>query len=79
MNESKFEQFILKRTNNNVPFSWDLLDETGRQVVIEIIEDEDQRPLKEWGQIGWYRFPSNEQIESATQGKTHWDGDSIPI
>ncbi len=54
MNESKFEQFILKRTNNDVPFSWDLLHETCRQVVIEIVEDEDQSPLKEWGQFGWY-------------------------
>ena len=25
MNKSKFEQFILKCTNNDVPFSWDLL------------------------------------------------------
>ena len=33
MNESKFERFILSYTNNDVPFSWDLLDETGGQVV----------------------------------------------
>ena len=71
MNESIFERFILKRTNNDVPFSLDLLDETGRQVVAEIVEDEDQGPSKEWGQLGWYRFPSNEQIESAMQGKSH--------
>ena len=79
INESKFGQFILQRTNNDVPFSWDLLDETVRQVVIEIVEDEDQHPSKKLGQFGWYRFPSNEQIESAMQGKTHWDGDSFPI
>ena len=48
MNESKFERFILKRTNNYVPFSWDLIDETGRQVVEQIVEDEDQGPLKVW-------------------------------
>ncbi len=70
MNESKFERFILKHTNNDVPFFWDLLDETGRQVVGQIVEDEDQGPLKEWGQYGWYRFPSWEQIESVMQGKT---------
>ena len=70
MNESKFERFILKRTNNDVPFSWDLLDETGRQVVEQIVKDEDQVPSKEWGQYGWYQFPSQKQIESAIQGKT---------
>ncbi len=67
MNESKFERFILNRKNNDVPFSWDLLDETGRQIVMEVVEDEDQGPSKEWGQFGWYRFPSKEQIERATQ------------
>ena len=54
MNESKFKQFILKHTNNDVPFSWDLLGETGRQIVMEIVEGEDQGPSKEWGQFGWY-------------------------
>jgi len=79
MNESKFELFILKHKNDDVPFSWGHLDETGRQIVMEIIEDKDQGPSKEWGQFGWYRFPSNEQIESAMQGKTHWDGSVVPI
>ena len=64
MNESKFERFILKRTNNDVPFSWDLLDETGRQIV----KDEDQGPSKQWEQYGWWWW---EQIESAMQGKTY--------
>ena len=79
MNESKYEHFILKRTNKNIPYTWNLLDEAGKQVVVEIVEAEDQGPSKEWGQFGWYRFPSNEQIERATQGKTHWDGDSVPM
>jgi hypothetical protein len=52
--QSKFERFILKRTINDVPFSWDLLDETGRQVVEQIVKDKDQGPSKEWGQYGWY-------------------------
>ena len=69
MNESKFERFILKCTNNDVPFSWDLLDETGRHIVMEKVEDKEQGLSKEWGQFGWYRFPSNEQIESAMQGR----------
>ena len=54
MNESKFERFILKRNNHDVPFSWDLVDETGRQIVMEVVEDEDQGPSKEWRQFGWY-------------------------
>ena len=70
MNKSKFKRFILKRNNNDVPFSWDLLDETGRQIVMEVVEDEDQGQSKEWGQFGWYRFPSKEQIERAMQGKS---------
>ena len=70
MNESKFERFILNCTNNDVPFSWDLLDETSRQIVEQIVEDKDQGPSKVWGQYGWYQFPSREQIESTMQGKT---------
>jgi hypothetical protein len=52
MNEAKFERFILKCTNDNVSFSWDLLDETScsSRVVVQIVEDEDQGPSKEWGQ-----------------------------
>ena len=71
MNESKFERFILKCTNNDVLFSVDLLDETGRKIVEQIVEDEDQGPQKEWGQYGWYQFPSWEQIECSMQGKTN--------
>ena len=71
MNESKFERFILKHTNNDVPFSWVLLDETGSQVVEQIVEDENQGPWQEWGQYGWYLFLSQGQIESAMQGKTN--------
>jgi hypothetical protein len=48
MNELKFKRFILKRTNDDVPFSWDLLDGTGRHIVMEIVEDEGQGPSKEW-------------------------------
>ncbi len=43
---------------------------------MEIVEDEDQGPSKEWGQYGLYRFPTNAHIKSATQGKTTWDGDN---
>ena len=56
MNKLKFEQFILKCTNNNVPYTWNLLDETDRQVVVEIVEDKNQGPSNEWGQFGWYQF-----------------------
>jgi len=38
--------------------------------VAQIVEDEDQGPSKEWGQYGWYRFPSKEQIDIATHGKS---------
>ena len=71
MNESKFERFIFSYTNNDVPFSWDLLDDTDRQVVEQIVKDEHQDPSKEWAQYGWYRFPSREQIECSMQGKTN--------
>ena len=39
MNPAKFERFILKRMNEDVPMSW--------QVLVEQIED--QGPSKEWG------------------------------
>ena len=75
MNESKFERFILSYTNNDVPFSWDLLDETGGQVVEQIVKNEDKGPSKGWTQYGWYQFPSREQIECSMQGKTNSDNE----
>ena len=39
MNEAKFERFILKYTNDTVPFSWDLLDETSSRVMAQIVEE----------------------------------------
>ena len=73
MNDKKFERFILKCSNDSVAFCWDLLDETGSRVVAQFVEDEDQGLSKEWGQYGWYQFPSKEQINIATHGKTNWD------
>ena len=57
MNESKVERLILQFSNNDVPMSWDLLDETGSHIVEEAVEDEDQGPSKEWGPYRWYRHP----------------------
>ncbi len=37
---------MLITISNDVLFSWDLIDETGRQVVEQIVEDEDQGPSK---------------------------------
>ena len=70
MNESKFQRFILKRTNSNEPPRWDLLHETATVVVKHIVEDEDHGPSKEWGPYGWYRHPTKEQIKAACIGKT---------
>ena len=70
MNESKFERFILKRTNNKNPPRWDLLNETAMAVVDHIVEDEDQGPSKEWGPYLWYRHPTEDQIKLACSGKT---------
>ena len=39
---AKFQQFILWQTNDFIKMSWDLLDETGSHVGVQIIEDEDQ-------------------------------------
>jgi len=52
MNIAKFERFILKHTNDDVPMSWYRIDETGRKVVEQIVEDEDQGPSKEQGPYG---------------------------
>ena len=60
MNKSKFERFMLQRSNNDVSMSWDLLDETGSHIVEENVEDEDQGPSKEWGPCGWYCHPTKE-------------------
>ena len=69
-NDEKFERFILKKTKATVPYRWDLLDETGTQVIDHIIEDEDQGPSKEWGPYGWYRHPSPSDVIKAGNGKT---------
>lgn len=52
MNEETFQLFILNHTNDKDPPQWDVLDETGSQVIEHIIEDEDQGPSKEWGPYG---------------------------
>jgi hypothetical protein len=52
------------------PPLWDHLDETARQVINHIVEDEDQGPSKEWGPFGWYRHPTKEQLNKACDGKT---------
>ena len=70
MNESKFQRFILKRTNSKDPPRWDLLHETATVVIDHIVEDEDQGPSKEWGPYGWYRHPTKEQIKQACIGKS---------
>ncbi len=70
MNQEKFERFILKKTKNSEPFEWDLMDETGNVLVEHIVEDEDQGPSKEWGSLGWYRHPSQEDIAKGCEGKT---------
>jgi hypothetical protein len=68
MNESKFKRFILKRTNDDVPFSWDLLDETGRHIVMEIVEDEDQGPSKEWGRLDGIDFQVMSKLKVQCKG-----------
>ena len=70
MNMDKFERFILKRTNNVNPPHWDLLDEMSSKVIEHIVEDKDQGPSKEWGPFGWYRHPTQEQLQKACGGKT---------
>jgi hypothetical protein len=70
MNESKFQRFILKRTNSKNPPRWDLLHETATVVIDHIVEDEDQGPSKEWGPYGWYRHPTEGHIKQACIGKT---------
>ena len=35
-------------------YHWDLLDEAGNHVVDHIVEDNDQRPSKEWFPVGLY-------------------------
>ena len=70
MNESKFERFILKRTNSNNPPRWDLLNETATTVMDHIVEDEDQGPSKEWGPYSWYRPPTEYHVKLACSGKT---------
>ena len=47
MNKLKFEKLILRCSNNDVPMSWDLLDETSSHMVEEVVEDKDQGPSKE--------------------------------
>jgi hypothetical protein len=58
MNQKKFLPYILKKTKDSEPYEWDLLDETGLNVVEHIIENDDQGPSKEWNM--WYRHPNLE-------------------
>lgn len=56
-------------TNNIDPPCWDLLDETGTNLIEYIVEDEDQGPSKEWGPQWWYCHPTEEHILKAFKGK----------
>lgn len=60
MNQKKFLPYILKKTKDSEPYEWDLLDETGLNVVEHIIENDEQGPSKEWNM--WYRHPNLEDI-----------------
>ena len=60
MNQKKFLPYILKKTKDSEPYEWDLLDETGLNVVEHIIENDEQGPSKEWNM--WYRHPKLEDI-----------------
>ena len=44
------------------PYYWDLLDKTGDCVMEQIVEDDDQGPLKEWSLLGWYHHPTAQDI-----------------
>ena len=59
-NAVKFQQFILKQTNDFRQMSWDLLDETGSHVVVQIIEDEDQGPSKDRGPYRLHCHPTKD-------------------
>ena len=72
INDEEFERLILKKTKANEPYCWDLLDETGKHVVENIVEDEDKGPSKEWGPFGLYRHPTSIDIEKGSSGKTVW-------
>jgi len=62
MNQKKFLPYILKKTKDSEPYEWDLLDETGLNVVEHIIENDDQGPTKEWNM--WYRHPNLEDVSN---------------
>ncbi len=68
MNKDKFLWDILRQTNSMEPYEWDLLDETGSNIIEHVVEDEDQGPSKEWGEYGWYRPPTKEDISQAVKG-----------
>lgn len=72
MIQEKFQRFILKRTNDNNPAWWDLLDKMGEQVVEHIVKDKDQRPAQEWGPFGWDHQPSIDHVEREPRRSLLW-------
>jgi len=81
MNKDKFLQYILRKTKSTEPYEWDLLDETGSNIIEHVVEDEDQgsSTSKEWGPYGWYRHPTTEDISKASEGKTVWLSPTVPV
>jgi hypothetical protein len=79
MNKDKFLRYILRKTKSAESYEWDLLDETGSNIIEHVVEDEDQGPSKEWGQYGWYRHPMMENISKASEGKTVWLSPTVPV
>ena len=79
MNKDKFLRYILRKTKSTEPYKWDLLDETGSNIIEHVVEDEDQGPSKECGQYGWYRHPTMEDISKAIEGRTVWLSPMVPV
>ena len=44
MNKGTFFRYILRKTKSTEPYEWDLLDETGSNIIEHVVEDEDQGP-----------------------------------
>jgi hypothetical protein len=68
MNETKFDRFILQCSNNDVPMSWDSLDETGSCIVEEVVEDKDQGPSKNGGHMDGTVIPPKNRLSWPVQG-----------
>ena len=53
------------------PHEWDLLDETARNIIEHVVDDEDQGTSKEWHQYGRYRYPAMEDISKQVKEKLY--------